>query len=162
MAFMGYWLNECHHQDMVEYVTRVEAHARRLEQKLEAALRERAEWEKYARHVENQAAMMAQDVETFRREAERLGGVLKQIQSEMKEQQQAAEERAQSLESAVGRWIEKHQALVRDVAKLKAFLQDFFGEHATKLLTPLGLKHRKMVLRFIERLPDDPGPNPGS
>lgn len=161
MALMGYWLNECHHRDAAEYVTRVEAYARRLEEKLEAALRERDEWEKYGRHVEAQAAVMAEEVETFRREAERLAAAFQEIQREMEEQQRAAEERVRSLESAVGRWIEKHRTLARDAAKLKAFLQDFFGVHAAKLLTPLGLKHRDRVLRFIQRLPDDPGDAPG-
>ncbi|MEJ5366166.1 MAG: hypothetical protein WHS86_13775 [Desulfosoma sp.] len=162
MALMGYWINECHHRDAAEYVARVEAYARRLEQKLEAALRGRAEWEKYGRHMEAQAAMMAQGVETFRREAEWLAEAFQEIQREVEEQQRAAEEKVRSLESAVGRWIEKHQSLARDAAKLKAFLQDFFGEHATKLLTPLGLRHRERVLRFIQRLPDDPGDAPGS
>ncbi|MEJ5366642.1 MAG: hypothetical protein WHS86_16225 [Desulfosoma sp.] len=68
MALMGYWINECHHRDAAEYVTRLEAYARRLEQKLEAALRERAEWEKYGRHVE----------------------AFQEIQREMEEQQRAS------------------------------------------------------------------------
>jgi chromosome segregation ATPase len=171
MALMGYWLSESQHREAGDYVRRLEAYARRLEKNLEAALRERAEWEKHAKDVENRWAALTQESETFCREVERLKGLLveakkhkktwEERQEELEKELRATGEKLRDLETAMKSMIARHRTLVRDTAKLKAFLQEFFGDQAPRLLTPLGLRHCQMVLRFIQRLPDDPGEGSG-
>ncbi len=155
MALMGYWLSESRHRDLAEYARRLEMDARRLEQNLETVARNRNAWAHYARRMENRATQLAQELEEAGKEMENLKMDLENLRREM-------EERTRIREASMNRWIAKHRVLVRDAAKLKAFLREFFGDHAPKLLTPLGMKHRDMVLRFLRRLPDDPevGPDP--
>ena len=162
MALMGYWLNQCHQQDRAEYASRLEAYARRLEHNLEAALKERAEWKDYGLDLQERMAGLAQEFQSFRREAETMEKNWMELQQELEGELRSTLEKLRNLDTAWKQLMKKHQTLVRDAAKLKKFLQDFFGEHASKLLTPLGLRHREMVLRFIQRLPDDPGESPGA
>uniref|UniRef100_A0A832EAT3 BZIP domain-containing protein n=1 Tax=Desulfacinum infernum TaxID=35837 RepID=A0A832EAT3_9BACT len=164
-------LREREYRETTESVTRDKAHARRLEKNLEAAVRERDKWEKYAKDLENRLAALTQESETFRGEVERLKGLLveakkhkktwEERQQELEKELQATGEKLRDLETAMKSMIAKHRTLVRHTAKLKAFLQEFFGDQAPRLLTPLGLRHCEMVLRFIQRLPDDPGEGPG-
>lgn len=161
MALMGYWLSENRHQDLAEYVSRVEAYARTLEQRLEAALRQRDQWQEYGRELESRVNALAQEYEKFRQNTEAREEAWKRLQKKMEEEQQSTVNKLRDVDTAMNQLLEKHRTLVRDAAKLKAFLQDFFGTHATRLLTPLGLKHCEKVLRFIQRLPDDPRDGPG-
>jgi len=164
-------LREREYRETTEYVTRDKTHARRLEKDLEAALRGREKWEKYAKDVENRLAALTQESETFRREVERLKGLLveakkhkktwEERQEKLEKELRATGEKLRDLETAMKSMIARHRTLVRDTAKLKAFLQEFFGDQAPRLLTPLGLRHCQMVLRFIQRLPDDPGEGSG-
>lgn len=111
----------------------------------------------YAGRVEAYARRLERSLEEAVRERNQWAEYARDLENELR----STVEKLQNLDSAINRLMEKHRTLMRDAAKLKAFLKDFFGEHATKLLTPLGLKHRDMVLRFIQRLPDDPGDAPG-
>ncbi len=170
MALMGYrrGIEECS-----ESKADLEAYTNRLEQELRSVRAQRDQWIQYARDIENRRSQLRGKVDPSRVNIEELLEELEAIRvernqlvlyaRELKDSKERADKvleeanrKVRRLEESLEQTRERYQDLVRDVVELKKVLVELLGEHGTELLTPLGLKHRDTVLRFIKRLPDGP------